>query len=80
VDALRDLLDLMENFESNDERARYLMSSEWMRVKHPPHPITDTIRDIANTRLSQLLRPIAHPSPRPPWSSTSKTPSRALCQ
>jgi len=35
VDALRDLLDLMEKFESNDERARYLLSSEWMRDRGP---------------------------------------------
>jgi hypothetical protein len=31
VDALRGLLDLMANFESNDQRARYLLSSNWMR-------------------------------------------------
>lgn len=31
VDALRDLLDLMENFESNDQRARYLLTSNWLR-------------------------------------------------
>lgn len=31
VDALRDLLDLMENFPSNDQRARYLLSCDWMR-------------------------------------------------
>jgi hypothetical protein len=31
VDALRALLDLMANFESNDQRARYLLSSNWMR-------------------------------------------------
>jgi len=31
VDALRELLDLMVNFPSNDQRARYLLSSNWMR-------------------------------------------------
>jgi len=31
VDALRDLLDLLENFSSNDQRARYLLSCNWMR-------------------------------------------------
>ena len=42
----------------------------------PLIPIADTIRDLANKRLSQLLGPIAHPSPRSPWPSTSKTSSR----
>lgn len=31
VDGLRYLLDLMSNFSSNDQRARYLLSSNWMR-------------------------------------------------
>lgn len=31
VDALRDLLDLMENFADNDQRARYLLTCNWMR-------------------------------------------------
>ncbi|MFA6298790.1 MAG: hypothetical protein WC642_06470 [Nocardioides sp.] len=31
VDALRDLLDLMETFSDNDQRARYLLSSNWLR-------------------------------------------------
>lgn len=31
VDALRGLLDLMSSFSSNDQRARYLLSSDWMR-------------------------------------------------
>lgn len=31
VDALRGLLDLMVNFRDNDQRARYLLSSNWMR-------------------------------------------------
>jgi hypothetical protein len=30
VDALRGLLDLMANFRDNDQRARYLLSSNWM--------------------------------------------------
>lgn len=31
VDALRGLLDLMVNFRDNDQRARYLLSSNWLR-------------------------------------------------
>lgn len=31
VDALRGLLDLMADFSSNDQRARYLLSSNWLR-------------------------------------------------
>lgn len=31
VDALRGLLDLMANFSSNDQRARYLLTCNWMR-------------------------------------------------
>ncbi len=31
VDALADLLDLMTNFPSNDQRARYLLTCNWMR-------------------------------------------------
>lgn len=33
VDSLRDLLDMMDDcsFGSNDQRARYLLSSNWMR-------------------------------------------------
>lgn len=33
VDALRSLLDLMENFGSNDQRARYLLCSDWLRER-----------------------------------------------
>jgi hypothetical protein len=32
VDALRELLDLMENFPDNDQRARYLLTCNWMRA------------------------------------------------
>lgn len=31
VDQLRELLDLMGGFSSNDQRARYLLSSNWLR-------------------------------------------------
>ena len=31
VDELRDLLDLMANFPNNDQRARFLLSSNWLR-------------------------------------------------
>lgn len=31
VDALRDLLELTEGFADNDQRARYLLSSNWLR-------------------------------------------------
>ena len=31
VDAIRELLDLMVNFSSNDQRARFLLSCNWMR-------------------------------------------------
>lgn len=31
VDALRGLLDLMAGFSGNDQRARYLLSSNWLR-------------------------------------------------
>ncbi|WGY04335.1 hypothetical protein QI633_11315 [Nocardioides sp. QY071] len=31
VDAVRQLLDLLECYSSNDQRARYLLSSNWMR-------------------------------------------------
>lgn len=30
---LRELLDLMTDFPSNDQRARYLLSSNWMRQR-----------------------------------------------
>lgn len=33
VDQLRTLLDLMANFPDNDQRARYLLSSNWMQGK-----------------------------------------------
>lgn len=31
VDDLRDLLDLMADFPSNDQRARFLLTCNWMR-------------------------------------------------
>jgi hypothetical protein len=31
VDAVRELLDLMAGFADNDQRARYLLTSNWMR-------------------------------------------------
>lgn len=31
VDAVRELLDAMADFTDNDQRARYLLSSNWMR-------------------------------------------------
>lgn len=31
VDALTELLDLMTDFSSNEQRARYLLSCNWMR-------------------------------------------------
>ncbi|WP_181641448.1 hypothetical protein, partial [Nocardioides massiliensis] len=31
VDAVRELLDLMETFSDNDQRARYLLTSNWLR-------------------------------------------------
>lgn len=31
IDELRELLDLMENFESNDQRARFLLGSNFLR-------------------------------------------------
>lgn len=31
VDVVRDLLDAMENYSDNDQRARYLLTSDWMR-------------------------------------------------
>ena len=33
VDALRGLLDLMADFPDNDQRARYLLTCNWMRDK-----------------------------------------------
>lgn len=33
VDHLRELLDLMTRFPDNDQRARYLLTSNWMRLK-----------------------------------------------
>lgn len=51
VDALRVLLDLMADFPDNDQRARYLLSSNWMRDRgaaaaarhHAPSPPTTTV-------------------------------------
>lgn len=31
VETLTELLDLMANFDSNEQRARYLLTSNWMR-------------------------------------------------
>lgn len=31
VDKLRELLDLMDGFSDNDQRARFLLSSNWLR-------------------------------------------------
>jgi hypothetical protein len=31
VDELRELLDLLERFSDNDQRARFLLSSNWLR-------------------------------------------------
>jgi hypothetical protein len=31
VNSLRELLDLITNFSDNDQRARYLLSSNWLR-------------------------------------------------
>jgi hypothetical protein len=31
VDGLRELLDLVESFSSNDQRARYILTSNWFR-------------------------------------------------
>lgn len=35
VDGLRAVFDLMENFKDNDQRARYLLSSNWMQERLP---------------------------------------------
>lgn len=51
VDALRGLLDLMADFTDNDQRARYLLSSNWMRDRgaaaaarhHAPSQLTTTV-------------------------------------
>ncbi len=32
VDGLRHVLDLMAGFRDNDQRARYLLSCDWMRA------------------------------------------------
>ena len=31
VDGLRELLDLLDGFSSNDQRARYILTSNWFR-------------------------------------------------
>jgi cytochrome c-type biogenesis protein CcmH/NrfG len=33
VDAVRQLLDDMDALDDNDQRARYLLSSDWMRTR-----------------------------------------------
>jgi hypothetical protein len=33
IDALRDLLDLTASFTDNDQRARYLLTSNWMQSR-----------------------------------------------
>ena len=47
VDQLRELLDLMVDFPSNDQRARFLLSSNWLR---------DRDARVVSARLYPLLR------------------------
>ncbi|WHU45167.1 hypothetical protein QNM97_14010 [Gordonia sp. L191] len=50
VDGLRYLLDLISNFSSNDQRARYLLSSNWMRENGAE------AADLNAASLAELLR------------------------
>lgn len=58
VDALRDLFDLMADFPDNDQRARYLLSSNWMRdrgdiasrhARRAPVPVLDLMDRLENS-------------------------------
>lgn len=40
VDTLRHLLDIMCNFTSNDQRARFLLSSDWIRDRDAELSVT----------------------------------------
>lgn len=44
VDTLRELLDLMANFSDNDQRARFLLSSNWMRDRRSGAPNAQPLR------------------------------------
>jgi hypothetical protein len=45
VDTLRELLDLMAEFRDNDQRARYLLSSNWLRDRGAAAAARMTPRD-----------------------------------
>lgn len=44
VDALRHLLDITDRFDSNDQRARYLLTSNWFRGRGTPTSDTPAAR------------------------------------
>lgn len=46
VDALRHLLDISANFDSNDQIARFILTSNWLRDRAigVPQPSTNTYR------------------------------------
>lgn len=49
VDGLRELLDLIESFPSNDQKARFLLSSNWMR-DHGAEVASDAVARLAAAR------------------------------
>jgi hypothetical protein len=63
VDALRELLDLMESFSDNDQRARYLLSSDWMRERLARRQSDEEVMGALRLRLgaSELSVPRPHP-------------------
>lgn len=54
VDELRALLDLMAEFRDNDQRARYLLSSNWMRDRLARRQSDAELLDALYKRLAGL--------------------------
>lgn len=64
VDAVRDLLDLMATFRDNDQRARYLLTSDWMRdrgaaaaARLRPRTPVEVPRQAASSRRPSMTPP-----------------------
>lgn len=76
VDQLRGLLDLMASFPNNDQRARYLLSSNWMRGKQEQ---VEIVRRLGRAETEQAAYE-AMDAERRTWESRRAVENVALAE
>jgi hypothetical protein len=76
VDQLRGLLDLMANFPDNDQRARYLLSSNWMRRQQEQ---VDIVRRLGRAEVERAAYE-AMDAERRTWESRRAVENVALAE